>query len=117
MTLRQDENAFGTLQDGLARQIVKAIRNGLELNGVQGDILRVLTSEIAFGVATVLDAHEEAVYQDQAVVPVVTFQVGDSLVTSGGPSSLHDFMLPLVDHLFEREPPAGEEPAPNFWKD
>lgn len=110
MDITTDPYAHDDLQRYLIKVIAGDVREILEQNGLEGATLRQAVEHVTFGVATIVDGSRVMEFEGKPVVPFLTFGVVDpesadeevtGLLSSGEPSSMHEYATGVVSELFE----------------
>jgi hypothetical protein len=101
MRLLEERAVYENLQNHLARAIAKTIKWELEKRELSVDLVKDLTADLTFSVATVLDASAIVEIEGGTLKPIITFQTDtESLVWVGGTSYMHDEVYGWVYDLF-----------------
>ncbi len=96
------KGSFDKRQIALAEEIIRTIKLELEKVETPSHLVKQLSGDIAFSVASLLD--DVAGFTDEAgedVAPMVVFQTGeDELEYCGGNSWMHEYVYQLVPKVF-----------------
>lgn len=102
MKIKQDEDIFDECQSILIGEIIERIKGNLEDAGIKGPLLKELTGNIAFSMATTLDNSSTTEFDGLVVNPVLTFQQSDEELTHCGSNSyMHEYVFGTLDEIFD----------------
>ena len=110
MLITTDAYVHDDLQRYLIEVIAGDVREIVEQAGLNGAALRDAIEHVTFGVATIVDGSRVMELDGKPVVPFLTFGVVDAdsedeevtaLLSSGEPSSMHEYATGVVSEIFE----------------
>ena len=103
MKLIENQGAYEDMQNHLVRAIANSIKSELEDRKLSADLVKDLTADLTFSIATILDASAVVPFLGGTLKPVITFQTNDdTLVWVGASSYMHDEVYGWVYDLFEK---------------
>lgn len=101
MNLITDGDKFDELQGILIGGIIEAIKEELESEKLQPDLVRTLVEKIAFSVAVILDGSRTVEFEGTEAYPIVTFQDEENnLVFGGGNSWMHEYVFGTISDIY-----------------
>ena len=93
--------SFDRLQQALATELVRSIKEELEKVDTPDDLIEQLTGSIAFAVTCLLDDVAGIENCGEVVSPVVTFDVGnETLEHAGGSTYMHEYVFRVLPAVF-----------------
>lgn len=102
MLLKEDYDQFEFLQSVLAQAIGQTVKNELESRGLKPEIVKDLTADITFSIASILDGSSQFEIEGKILEPNITFKIAeDTLLYSEDGSWMHDDVYGWVYDLFE----------------
>jgi len=104
MEIVQNKAAYNKRQFELLREIVLVTKKRLEQAGVTKEDSRELTGNIVFSISALLDASRVLKTGDDLFVPVLVFADDNDrnkLMAEPGGSWLHEYVIGLVDDIFD----------------
>ena len=101
MNLVEKRHIYEDLQNHLARAIAESIKSELEKRKINSDLIKDITADLTFGIASILDGETVIEIEDGTLKPILTFQTDeDTLVWDGGTSWMHEEVYGWVYDLF-----------------
>jgi hypothetical protein len=101
MNLLEKRHIYEDLQNHLARAIAESIKSELEKRKINSDLIKDITADLTFGIASILDGETVIEIEDGTLKPILTFQTDeDTLVWDGGTSWMHEEVYGWVYDLF-----------------
>ncbi len=102
MEITLNPGEFDRLQLKLIGEIVRSIKNKLSDNGIPDEQLAGITSDVAFSVASIIDASRVMYADGKPLIPVLTFaddEARTKLIARDGGSSMHEYVEGTVDDI------------------
>jgi hypothetical protein len=102
MNLVEKRHVYEDLQNHLARTIAETIKSELEKRKISTDLVKDITADLTFGIASILDGETIIEIEDGPLKPILTFQTDeDTLIWNEGASWMHEEVFGWVYDLFE----------------
>jgi hypothetical protein len=87
----------------LARAIAETIKSKLEERNLSTDLVKVITADLTFGTAAILDGEAVIKLEEGTLQPNIAFQTDEeTLVWNGSASYMHDEVYGWVYDLFPK---------------
>jgi len=96
MELITDDEQYDELQQFLLRELKESISMRLHEAGLMGEKLKEATDDVAFSIATIIDASQIMEHKGKAVLPYLVFQNPDNeeqLIHAGSNSWMHEYVF------------------------
>lgn len=104
MELKVDADNFMLQQEVFTGEMIARIAEHLERAGIKGDLLKELTGNISFEVASMIDSSSSISFDGDEAHPYLAFLSCDSdneLVHLGGNSTCHEMVYGILNAMFE----------------
>jgi hypothetical protein len=101
-----DADKHEKIQVTLMRELIRSVKKSLEDGGAEPALVYDLTEGIAASIASILDGSHKMDGGKSKIVPMLGFLQDpkkQEVLFSGKVSSLHDYVTPLVEEIFEEE--------------
>lgn len=93
--------SFDRLQQALAEELIRTVKRELERVDAPPELVAELSGSIAFSVASLIDDVAGFEVNNEAVIPILTFLVGEEeLEFAGGNSWMHEYIYRLLPVVF-----------------
>ena len=88
------------------RKLCEIVRGDLQRAGIDEETSEELTTQIAFSMCCLADGSTILEFDGKSFLPCLTFSQDDDyseLLSSGGSSSMHEYVVGTVDDVFHEE--------------
>jgi hypothetical protein len=106
LNLKLNADEYDEQQVILIGSIIEDVKARLEEDGIKGEQLKKLVSNISFGIATLIDNSASIEFEGKEIFPQLTFYLEDedNLIHCDGNSYMHEYVFGIVDEIFEKKP-------------